>query len=232
MDKYLENIIDEKTFKSFVDESISLAGARELEKVIALRFRSIVEILAKIKTGDYVWFDFDNFGGADNHGKFDLRLYSEEIRFCLEGSENQKSPSCVHGVVDWENFKFNSSFPTSWLYSDFEFDLCKAVAENLKALEEREKKELQGAESKRQAEISNELKMSAVRDRVFSYLPEDLHIYIKFLTVEELNVVRKKQKDAAIKKMSEKSNLSVGTLYELYRESGGKWSFDEWILKQ
>lgn len=99
------------------DQVVTVGVQKKLQGKIGSRFQYCMETLFKKFKVNHVWYDFDNEGGEDHPGEFEIERYRESIDYTGE-FKSCKTPG-------WENY--SNSIPTSWLWMDFEEELDKEI---------------------------------------------------------------------------------------------------------
>ena len=149
--------LNESLIRKLTSDNITKKEYENILVKINDRLDEIVTVMGKKKTD---WYDFDNEGGTcESPGKFDPERYNEII--------------CITGTVRFPEPYEDLSFPTRWLWEDFEEEF------NVKVREAREEKETlkQKAKAKRE-----ELKRKAeeMKQIIKSKLTKEELKWIKF----------------------------------------------------
>lgn len=141
--------IDKSKMDKVFDGSMTLKDMDSVMVVITDRCDYVVRKIFEIQGGKVDWWDFSNEGGKDGpSGYFDHNRYKNEVRFIGLFSGN------------WDKFYITDSFPTSWLWEDFESKLTQEIKDwkNKVAKEEEEtKKKLVERENKKKELIASAL---------------------------------------------------------------------------
>ena len=107
-------------FQKLLNNQCSTQEYKRIQQEIDCRFSYIVRKLEKQLNWNVIWFDYENedmIEGEVIKGFFDILKYKNYIYFKGEIIKDN----------EYENFKYNSKFPTKWLYEDFERSLEEDV---------------------------------------------------------------------------------------------------------
>lgn len=107
-------------FQKLLNNQCSTQEYKRIQQEIDCRFSYIVRKLEKQLNWNVIWFDYENedmIEGEVIKGFFDILKYKEYIYFKGEIIKDN----------EYENFKYNSKFPTKWLYENFEHSLEENV---------------------------------------------------------------------------------------------------------
>jgi len=126
--------ITKEEFEKLYSDDITKKEYDRIISAIDVRFVEIMKVINKTKPSS-CWFDYDNldYQGEESGGYFDPEYYKEDIGF---GGECLNIPE-----------PYYDSFPTRWLWEDFE-DEFKREVETFQKQEKlkKEKEELKKAE--------------------------------------------------------------------------------------
>jgi hypothetical protein len=134
--------LTKEEFDKLFDLDVSVRAKKEVEAKLAGRFDYIIHKMADIIGRTVHWYDYDNEGGEYSPGYFDSDSYDTNIGYVGE-----------FGSTKNEGFDtYQDSFPTTWLYEDFEAKLAQEVkefnVEEQKAQEQKNKDKEKGKEIK------------------------------------------------------------------------------------
>lgn len=153
--------ITKEQFERIYYDLITVAELNDTVAAIDKRFSQIMDHIIYNKKHHCQWYDYDNcdYDSEDSHGSFDKERYKDDILF---GGENLKVPE-----------PYQESFPTRWLWEDFEEEFAREVE---KALQEnlRVKKQTQEKYAKRKAD-----KQALIETIKSKLTPEELKL-VKF----------------------------------------------------
>lgn len=177
MDNFL--FTKEEATKLF-DDNISVRENKELLKKADARMGYVVETMSAIIGRNWAWFDFDNENSYDSgnpvRGYFDKDIYSNSID--LVGQ---------YSVIKNPDFdKYERSFPTNWLWTNFEVELKKEVDEfeaEHKAVEQKRldaKNHLQN--------IRNNSK--DLQEKLYDKIPSEMRNNFSFKSAEQIHKER------------------------------------------
>lgn len=123
----MSNIIPKSVIDKIISGEATLKEFEEYKNKINARFCYIIQTISKIKNYEINWFDYDNLALDDEiNGFFDPSRYKDNIYFVVQYYNKR--------TFDYKNHNFNlyeNSFPTSFLYSDFE-DLVSSQYQKFK----------------------------------------------------------------------------------------------------
>ena len=108
--------LDPDLMKKVIDELLTVKEMNEINWNITDRCDYIIRKIFEIQGGKVEWWDFSN-GRDSSDGYFDADRYKTDIRFIGEFKGN------------WDNFYMTDSFPTNWLWENFEDSLTKEVGD-------------------------------------------------------------------------------------------------------
>lgn len=195
MEKYK---MTEQEFQELANEDISVKRHKALMEKADERMGYIAKTLESILGHKWEWFDFDNCGSNDGEpirGFFDIVEYSDTIR--LAGDFQ---------VVKYGFEKYESEFPTEWLYTDFEKDVkaeFTAYQDSVNAKLTGEKK----AKAEKAAEIQSiENSLRDIQVAVYKNTPAEMRNNFVFLSAEQIYEAKKKVENPkleAVRKMLE-----------------------------
>jgi hypothetical protein len=134
VEKLRQEVMKKYIDGEFTVKELSLNG---LEDAIVNRSDYIVRTIWELQgqKDNLEWWDFGNEGGKDGpKGYFDEKEYREYVEY-------------AYGTKKWKNILYRDSFPTKWIWEDFEDSLAKEV----KQFVEKETKEREDAKNKRVA---------------------------------------------------------------------------------
>lgn len=180
--------LTQEQFNQLIDQNTSRKTFKELSSLVTCRFDYIINKMASIIGFEVDWYDYANEGGNEpSLGHFDPEAYASKISF-TGVFKKHKNP---------EFDKYNFSFPTSWLYQDFENSLVSEVNQFI------QKKELVKQQYQQQLQHS----VDTTKQNILSKLSDDEKIFIFFNSPEA--VQQNKQKDVSIKKLMEEKRASI-----------------------
>jgi len=118
----IEKMIQEEVL-SLENSDITVKQHKAICDKINTRFYYIVQQIFKANSCKMSWCDFDNEGGNERSpGSFDIARYKEDIGFTGESARDSH----------WLNY-YSDSFPTRWLWEDFELELKTEIAKEKEA---------------------------------------------------------------------------------------------------
>ena len=174
-----------------LDENTSVKTFKDLSSLASQRFNYIIQTMSNIVGRKVEWFDYDNEGGNEySPGYFDTILYSSNISFVGE-FKILKNPDFT---------KYDYSFPTSWLYQDFEQNLTDEL--NLFI----DKKNL-SLNIKKQKESQIKESIDQNKESVLSKLTEEEKMFIFFNSPEAIE--ENKKQNSSIKNLMEVKRASI-----------------------
>ena len=183
--------LTQEQFNQLIDENTSRKTFKDLSSLVTCRFDYIINKMASIIGFEVDWYDYANEGGNEpSLGHFDPEAYASKISF-TGVFKKHKNP---------EFDKYNFSFPTSWLYQDFENSLVSEVNQFI------QKKELV-KQQKQQAQQQLQQNVDTTKQNILSKLSDDEKKFIFFNSPEA--VQQNKQKDVSIKKLMEEKRASI-----------------------
>lgn len=183
--------LTQEQFNQLIDENTSRKTFKDLSSLATSRFDYIINKMASIIGFEVDWYDYANEGGDEySPGHFDPDEYSSEISF-TGVFKKHKNP---------EFDKYSLSFPTSWLYQDFENSLISEVNQFI------QKKELV-KQQKQQAQQQLQQNVDTTKQNILSKLSDDEKKFIFFNSPEA--VQQNKQKDVSIKNLMEEKRSSI-----------------------
>lgn len=221
-DYQLKTPLDEKTFKKFLADEMTVKEVKTFTEILSKRFSYIVHKIAEITGRTVDWFDYANENGEYSPGEFDTGSYSHEVDYTGEFSTKSRD-------LRFEDYDY--SFPTTWFYTNFEVQVKKEKESFFKS-EKQKEEEKQLAKEKFQEEFKK------VQNNIKKKLTAEELAYIGFLSPEDVRKNKAKihkaiSADVAkfIKEMKQKG-VNVSEKYEEYREGKKKpQTFDSWVLK-
>lgn len=221
-DYQLKTPLDEKIFKKFLSDEMTVKEVKGFTETLSKRFSYIVHKIAEITNRKVEWFDYANENGEYSPGEFDTERYKKDVEytgdFSTKGSDLR--------FEDYDDY-----FPTVWFYTNFEVQLKKEKEAFFKS-EQRKEEEKLLAKERSQAEFKK------VQNNIKKKLTAEELAYIAFLSPEEVRKNKAKVHKAIstdvakfIKEMKQKG-INVSEKYEEYREGKKKpQTFDSWVLK-
>lgn len=171
------HLFTEQDAKDIFSEDITVKHHKELKEKANERFCYIMAQMAKIIGREIVWFDFDNEGGNEySPGYFDKDLYDKNVTFVGE----------IKATRNKEFNKYDESFPTQWLWTNFEKELEEEVKIFVEA--ENHKKEVQKNEAKNKKEALENFnaKLPKLKTAVYDKVAGDILVNINFKTPERM----------------------------------------------
>ena len=184
--------LTQEQFNQLIDQNTSRKTFKDLSSLVTCRFDYIINKMASIIGFEVDWYDYANEGGNDEYslGHFDPEAYASKISF-TGVFKKHKNP---------EFDKYSFSFPTSWLYQDFENSLVSEVNQFI------QKKELV-KQQKQQAQQQLQQNVDTTKQNILSKLSDDEKKFIFFNSPEA--VQQNKQKDVSIKNLMEEKRASI-----------------------
>ncbi len=183
--------LTQEQFNQLIDENTSRKTFKDLSSLATSRFDYIINKMASIIGFEVDWYDYENEGGDEySPGHFDPEKYASEIYF-TGVFKKHKNP---------EFDKYSFSFPTSWLFQDFENSLISEVNQFI------QKKELV-KQQKQQAQQQLQQNVDITKQNILSKLSDDEKKFIFFNSPEA--VQQNKQKDVSIKNLMEEKRASI-----------------------
>ena len=183
--------LTQEQFNQLIDENTSRKTFKDLSSLATSRFDYIINKMASIIGFEVDWYDYENEGGDEySPGHFDPEKYASEISF-TGVFKKHKNP---------EFDKYSLSFPTSWLYQDFENSLISEVNQFI------QKKELV-KQQKQQDQQQLQHAVDTTKQNILSKLSDDEKKFIFFNSPEA--VQQNKQKDVSIKNLMEEKRASI-----------------------
>ena len=183
--------LTQEQFNQLIDENTSRKTFKELSSLVTCRFDYIINKMASIIGFEVEWYDYANEGGNEpSLGYFDPEKYASEISF-TGVFKKHRNP---------EFDKYSFSFPTSWLFQDFENSLISEVNQFI------QKKELV-KQQKQQAQQQLQQNVDITKQNILSKLSDDEKKFIFFNSPEA--VQQNKQKDVSIKNLMEEKRASI-----------------------
>ena len=183
--------LTQEQFNQLIDENTSRKTFKDLSSLATYRFDYIINKMASIIGFEVDWYDYENEGGDEySPGHFDPEKYASEISF-TGVFKKHKNP---------EFDKYSFSFPTSWLFQDFENSLISEVNQFI------QKKELV-KQQKQQAQQQLQQNVDITKQNILSKLSDDEKKFIFFNSPEA--VQQNKQKDVSIKNLMEEKRASI-----------------------
>ena len=183
--------LTQEQFNQLIDENTSRKTFKDLSSLATSRFDYIINKMASIIGFEVDWYDYENEGRDEySPGHFDPEKYASEISF-TGVFKKHKNP---------EFDKYSFSFPTSWLFQDFENSLISEVNQFI------QKKELV-KQQKQQAQQQLQQNVDITKQNILSKLSDDEKKFIFFNSPEA--VQQNKQKDVSIKNLMEEKRASI-----------------------
>jgi len=183
--------LTQEQFNQLIDQNTSRKTFKDLSSLVTFRFDYIINKMASIIGFEVDWYDYANEGGNEHSlGHFDPEAYASKISF-TGVFKKHKNP---------EFDKYSFSFPTSWLYQDFENSLVSEVNQFI------QKKELV-KQQKQQEQQQLQHSVDTTKQNILSKLSDDEKNFIFFNSPEA--VQQNKQKDVSIKKLMEEKRASI-----------------------
>ena len=183
--------LTQEQFNQLIDENTSRKTFKDLSSLVTCRFDYIINKMASIIGFEVDWYDYANEGGNEHSlGHFDPEAYASKISF-TGVFKKHKNP---------EFDKYSFSFPTSWLYQDFENSLVSEVNQFI------QKKELV-KQQKQQAQQQLQQNVDITKQNILSKLSDDEKKFIFFNSPEAFQ--QNKQKDVSIKNLMEEKRASI-----------------------
>lgn len=183
--------LTQEQFNQLIDQNTSRKTFKDLSSLVTCRFDYIINKMASIIGFEVDWYDYANEGGNEHSlGHFDPEAYASKISF-TGVFKKHKNP---------EFDKYSFSFPTSWLYQDFENSLVSEVNQFI------QKKELV-KQQKQQEQQQLQHSVDTTKQNILSKLSDDEKNFIFFNSPEA--VQQNKQKDVSIKKLMEEKRASI-----------------------
>lgn len=149
--------ITKEEFDMLSSDDLTVKHQKEILDKISSRMQYIVGSIHAASGGTLHWYDYDNCMG-DRAGFFNVDAYPDNIS--LEGN------------FDFHHYPHGNSFPTRWLYSDFEAELSEMfiTKQNMdKLIKDGKLKHLDN-----------------MKVRIRAKLTQSELDYIKFKTIEEI----------------------------------------------
>lgn len=218
--------LDEKTFKKFLQDEMTVKEAKVFKDVVDKRFSYIVHKIAEVNSKNVSWFDYDNSDGGEGVGFFNTDSYKNNVDYTGEFEDLSYKPQ-VKNTFD----KYDYSFPTKWFYQSFEVALKQEQQAFLK------KEKAKQDEAKLSKETAK-LEFEKVKDSIKKKLTIEELAYISFLSMEEVSknqakAVKSVMDDVSkfIKEMKQKG-VDVSKMYQHYRMGKKKpKNFYTWVMK-
>ena len=183
--------LTQEQFNQLIDQNTSRKTFKDLSSLVTCRFDYIINKMASIIGFEVDWYDYANEGGNEHSlGHFDPEAYASKISF-TGVFKKHKNP---------EFDKYSFSFPTSWLYQDFENSLVSEFNQFI------QKKELV-KQQKQQEQQQLQHSVDTTKQNILSKLSDDEKNFIFFNSPEA--VQQNKQKDVSIKKLMEEKRASI-----------------------
>ena len=183
--------LTQEQFNQLIDENTSRKTFKDLSSLVTCRFDYIINKMASIIGFEVDWYDYANEGGNEHSlGHFDPEAYASKISF-TGVFKKHKNP---------EFDKYSFSFPTSWLFQDFENSLISEVNQFI------QKKELV-KQQKQQAQQQLQQNVDITKQNILSKLSDDEKKFIFFNSPEAFQ--QNKQKDVSIKNLMEEKRASI-----------------------
>jgi hypothetical protein len=177
MDNFL--FTKEEADKLF-DDNISVWENKDLLKKADSRLEYVIETMATIIGRKFDWYDFDNENSSDNgnpiRGYFSPEDYRTEVYFI--GKDFATKNEDFH--------KYDRSFPTKWLWTNFEDELQKEVAD-FEAKNEAIKQEQLDAKDNLQKIAQS---MKSVQAKIFANIPPEMRNNFSFKSPEQVHKER------------------------------------------
>lgn len=171
------HLFTEQEAKDIFSEDITVKRYKELKDKANERFCYIMTQIAKIVGREIVWFDFDNEGGnEDSPGYFDKDLYDEQITFVGE-IKITRNKDFIH---------YDDSFPTKWLWNNFEKDLENEVQNFVEEEKKKKEEKLSEANEKKAAVDQLNVKLPRLKVTISEKIPTDVLSNINFKTAERM----------------------------------------------
>lgn len=220
----LEIPLDKDEFEKYITGEMRTKDAKNYEKdQLVKRFYYIVHKIGQITGFKVDWFDYDNEGGEDYPGSFDIDSYQENIGF---------TGHFIHDKNLKERFEdYDTEFPTKWMTEDFEAQLKKEVKDFEKDLN-------QANATAHSQKLAKKAEADKFQASIRSKLTEEEMAYITFATLEQIEKNKQAQKNNKNKEVAKQvkslqgKGIDITAEYESYRSATkNPKKFDLWIVE-
>lgn len=115
--------LEHDLMKSVLNGSLTVKEFNKVSEKIHSRCNYIVRKFITTFGGIVDWWDFDNEGGEDGpQGYFEPESYFESVGYTGKFRYN-KYPHDLFGFLHKKGYDLEYSFPTKWIWTDFEDEL-------------------------------------------------------------------------------------------------------------
>lgn len=169
----IDEMITKNQFDKLGDSSISVKEHNEISFLIYQRVIEIVYKVAKIQGRQISWFDYGN-NEDGNEGFFDIVHYRVTVE--IDGQD-------IDGKIFSSKLPFCTTFPTKWLWEDFESEVTEATKKYFDKIEEKKSKQ-KIAYTKRKSQTAF---FNTVKNKLKTMKEEELQSVKAFLGIVDEN---------------------------------------------